>query len=157
MDGRGGHGGRGYSNGHKLILKNQVSLPHPWRNKIDNLLRKMRIDIMKEIKLAITNAISSQILEIAIAMATQIKTAITAEMSTAATDIMTLSHVELDEETELINQSSTTTNEETHSTPMEVDADPRKRKAPNDTKETTTTTTTNMITPTRNQRPQKHR
>ena len=154
MDGRGGHGGRGYSNGHKLILKNQVSLPHPWRNEIDNLLRKMRIDIMKEIKLAITNAISSQILEIAIAMATQIKTAITAEMSTAATDIMTLSHVELDEETELINQSSTTTNEETHSTPMEVDADPRKRKAPNDTEETTTT---NMITPTRNLRPQKYR
>ena len=90
-------------------------------------------------------------------MTPQIKTTITVEMPTDATNIMTLSPVELDEETELITQSLTMTNEETHPTPMEVDADPRKRKAPNDTKETTTTTTTNMITPTRNQRPQKHR
>ena len=35
-------------------------------------------------------------------MATQIKTAITAEISADATELMTLSQVELDEETELI-------------------------------------------------------
>ena len=88
-------------------------------------------------------------------METQIKTAITAEMSTAASNIMTQSHVELNEETELITQYPTKTNEETHSTPIEVDADCRKRKVSNDTKKTTTTT--NRITPTRNLRPQKHR
>ena len=42
----------------------------------------MRFDIMKEIKLAITTVISSQISEIAISMATQIKAAINTEMST---------------------------------------------------------------------------
>ena len=112
----------------------------------------MRIDIMTEIKLAITTAISSQISEIAIAMATQIKTAITAEMSIAATNILNLSPVELDEEMKLITQSPTMTNED--STPMEVDADLRKRKVTNDNEEATTT---NRITPTRNLRPQKHR
>ena len=110
----------------------------------------MRIDIMKAIKFAITTAISSQISESAIAMATQIKTAITTKMSTAATDIITLSPVELDEETELITQSPTITDEESHSTPMEVDVDPRKIKVPNDTEEAITT---NRITPTRNLRP----
>ena len=42
----------------------------------------MRVDIMKEIKLVITTAISSQISEIAKAMATEIQTAISMEMST---------------------------------------------------------------------------
>ena len=42
----------------------------------------MRVDIMKEIKLVITTAISSQISEIAKAMATEIKTAISMKMST---------------------------------------------------------------------------
>ena len=85
-------------------------------------------------------------------MATQIKTAITAEMSTAATDMLTLSPVELDEEIDLITQSPTMIN--TDSTPMEVDADPRKRKVPNDNEDAIIT---NRITPTRNLRPQKHR
>ena len=155
MGGRGGHGGRGYSDERNLIIKDSVPLLHPWRKEVDNLLRKMRIDIMEDIKLAITTAILSQISEIAIAMATQTETVITAEMSTAASNIMTQSHVELNEETELITQYPTKTNEETHSTPIEVDADCRKRKVPNDTKKTTTTT--NRITPTRNLRPQKHR
>ena len=67
---------------------------------------------------------------------------------------MTLSHVELDEEIELITQSTTMTNEHIHSTPMEVNADPRKKKIPNDTEEATTT---NRVTPTKNLRPQNHR
>ena len=93
MSGRRRQGDRGYGDRRKLILKDLVPLLHPWRNKVDNLLREMRIDIMKEIKLAITTAISSQLLEVAIAMSTQIKIAITAEMSTAATDMLTLSPV----------------------------------------------------------------
>ena len=109
---------------------------------------------MKEIKLAITTAITSQISEISIAMAPQIKTTITAEIPTDATNIMTLSPVELDEKTELITQSLTMSNAETHPTPMEVDADLRKRNVPNVTEEATIT---NRITPTRNIRPQNHR
>ena len=102
MSGRGEYGERGHSDGSRLVFKYPVPLLHPWRNEVDNLLREMRVDIMKEIKLAITTAITTQITERAIAMATQIKTAITAEISADATELMTLSQVELDEETELI-------------------------------------------------------
>ena len=73
-------------------------------------------------------------------------------MLTVTTDTLTLSPVELEEDIELITQSPTMTNEE--STPMKVDADPRKRKVPNDIEEATTT---NRIISTRNLRPQKHR
>ena len=51
-------------------LNEPVPLLHTWYNEVDNLIRDMRVDIMKEIKLAITTAISSQISEIAKAMAT---------------------------------------------------------------------------------------
>ena len=149
---RGGQGDREYSDRRKLILKDPVSLPHPWRNEVDNLLCEMRIEIMKEIKLVITTAISSQISKIAIAMATQIKTANTDEMSTATTEMLTLSPSELDEEIDLITQLPTMTNAE--STPMEVDTDPRKRKVPNDNEDALKT---NRITPTRSLRPQTHR
>ena len=142
----------GYSDRRKLVLKDKVPLPQPRRNEVDNLLREIRIDIMKEIKLAIITAISSQISEIAIAMATQIKTSITAEMLTAATDMLTLLSIELDEEIDLITQSPTMTNVD--STPMEMDADPQKREVPNDNEEALTT---NGITPTRNIRSQKYR
>ena len=91
MSGRRGQGDRGYNDRYNLILNDPVPLSHPWRNEVDNLIREMRIDIVKEKKLAITTAISSQISKIAIAMATQIKTIITAEMSTAATDMLTFS------------------------------------------------------------------
>ena len=74
----------------------------------------MRIDIMKDIKLAITTAILSQIYEIAIAMATQIKAAISTEMSTTTKDTMTLSPVELEEDLEPITQTPTRTNEDQH-------------------------------------------
>ena len=47
MGGRGGQGGRG-SDRSKSNLTEPVPLPHSWRNEIDNLIRDMRIDIMKE-------------------------------------------------------------------------------------------------------------
>ena len=112
----------------------------------------MRVDIMKEIKLAITTAISSQISEIAKAMATQIKEAISIEMSTTTKDNMTMSPVELEEELDPIPQSPKMNQEE--STPMEVDIDQRKRKVPTDIDDSTTN---HRITPSRNLRPQKHR
>ena len=74
------------------------------------------------------------------------------EMSTAATDTLTLSSVELDEERDSITQTPKMTNED--STPKKVDADLRKRKVPNDNEDAITT---NRITPTRNLRLQKHR
>ena len=45
--GSGGQGGR-RSDRSASILKEPVPLPHSWRNEIDNLIRDMRIDIMKE-------------------------------------------------------------------------------------------------------------
>ena len=69
MGGREGQGGRG-SDRSKSSLKIPVPFPYPWRNEVDNLIRDMRIDIMKEIKLAITTVISSQISETTKAMAT---------------------------------------------------------------------------------------
>ena len=74
------------------------------------------------------------------------------EISTTTKDTMTLFPVELEEDLNLITQSSTMTNEE--STSMDVDTDPRKRKVPNDIEETTIT---HRITPSRNLRPQKYR
>ena len=74
MIGRGGYGERGNSDGRRLIIKDPVPLPHPWRNEVDNLLRDIQIVIMREIKFVITTAITTQISEIAIAMTTQIKT-----------------------------------------------------------------------------------
>ena len=112
----------------------------------------MRIDIIKEIKLATTIAISSQISEIAKAMATQIKEAISIEMSTTTKDNMTMSPVELEEDLDSITQSPKMTNDD--STPIEVDTDQRKRKAPTDIEEPTTT---HRITSSRNLRLQKHR
>ena len=94
----------------------------------------MRVDIMKEIKLAITTAISSQIFEIAKAMATQIKEAISIEMSTTTKDNMTMSPVELEEDPDPITQSPKMTNED--SIPMEVDTDQCKRKVPTEIDET---------------------
>ena len=70
MSGRGGHGGRGNSDGHRRIINDPVPLSQQWRNEVDNLLREMRIDIMLEIKLVITTAITTPISEITIAMAT---------------------------------------------------------------------------------------
>ena len=151
MGGRERQGGRG-SDRSKSSLKEPVPFPYPWRNEVDNLIRDMRIDIMKEIKLAITTAISSQISEIAKAMATQIKEAISIEMSTTTKDNMTMSPVELEEELDPIPQSPKMNQEE--STPMEVDIDQRKRKVPTDIEDSTTN---HRITPSRNLRPQKHR
>ena len=82
MGKRGGQGGRGSSGRNKQTSKDPVPLPHPWRNEVNTLIREMRVDIMKEIKLVITTAISSQISEITKAMATEIQTAISMEMST---------------------------------------------------------------------------
>ena len=112
----------------------------------------MRVDIMKEIKIAISTAITSQISEIAKAMATQIKEAISTEMSTTIKDNMTMSPVELEEDLDPITQSPKMNQEE--STPMEVDIDQRKRKVPTAIDDSTTT---HRITSTRNLRPQKHR
>ena len=58
MGARGGQGGR-RSDRSKSSLMEPVPLPYPWRNEVENLIRDMRIDIMKEIILAITTAISS--------------------------------------------------------------------------------------------------
>ena len=85
-------------------------------------------------------------------MAIQIKEAISVKMPTTTNDNMTTSPVELEKDLDPIAQSPKMTNED--STPMEVDADLRKRKVTNDNEEATTT---NRITPTRNLRPQKHR
>ena len=112
----------------------------------------MRIDIMKEIELAITTAISSQISEIAKAMATQIKEEISIELSTTTKDNMTMSPMELEEDLDPISQSPKMNKED--STPMEEDIDQRKRKVPTDIEDSTTT---HRITPSRNLRPQKHR
>ena len=68
----------------------------------------MRVDNMKEIKLAISTAISSQISEIAKAMATQIKEAISIEMSTTTKDNMIMSPVELEEDGDSIFQVTST-------------------------------------------------
>ena len=149
--GRGGQGGRGYDRS-TSSLKEPVPLPHPWRNEVDNLIRDMRIDIMKEIELAITTAISSQISEIAKAMATQIKEEISIELSTTTKDNMTMSPMELEEDLDPITQSPKMNKED--STPMEEDIDQRKRKVPTDIE---ASTTTHRITPSRNLRPQKHR
>ena len=151
MGGRGGQGGRG-STGSKSSLKEPVPLPPIWCNEVDNLIRDMRVDIMKEIKIAISTAILSQISEIAKSMATQIKEAISTEMSTTIKDNMTMSPVELEEDLDPITQSPKMNQEE--STPMEVDVDQRKRKVPTDIDDATIT---HRITPTRNLRPQKHR
>ena len=97
----------------------------------------MRVDIMKEIKIAISIAILSQISEIAKAMATQIKEAISTEMSTTIKDNMTISPVKLEEDLDPITQSPKMNQEE--STPMEVDIDQRKRKVPTDIDDSTTT------------------
>ena len=72
----------------------------------------MRVDIMKEIKIAISTAITSQISEIAKAMATQIKEAISTEMSTTIKENMTMSPVELEEDLDPITQSPKMNQEE---------------------------------------------
>ena len=90
--GRGDMGGRGGQEGRKSRdisvsnLKDPVQLPHPWRNEVDNLIRKMHIDMMKEIKLVIITVISSQISKIARAMVSEIKTVISMEMSTTTNE-----------------------------------------------------------------------
>ena len=112
----------------------------------------MRIDIMEEIKIVITTAISSQIPEIARALATEIKTAMRTEMSISTNENMTLSPIDLAEDLDPITQTPTMTNEE--STPMKVDIDQRKRKIPTETEETTTP---NRITPARTLRTQRSR
>ena len=124
MGGIVGQGGRGSRDRSKSSLKDPVPLPHPWYNEVENLIREIRIDIMKEIKLVITTVISSQISEIAISMATKIKAAISTEMLTTTKDTMTLSTVEPEEDLDPITQIPTMTNEEC--TPMEMDTYPRK-------------------------------
>ena len=111
MGGRERQGGRG-SDRSKSSLKEPVPFPYPWRNEVDNLIRDMRIDIMKEIKLAITTAISSQISETTKAMATYIKEVIRMEMSTTTKDNMTMSPAELKEDLDSITQSPNMTNED---------------------------------------------
>ena len=61
--GRGEQGGNGYGAGSNHATSNTVQLPNPWRNEVHSMIREMRIDIMKEIKLVITTAISSQLSE----------------------------------------------------------------------------------------------
>ena len=62
------------------------------------MIREMKVDIMKEIKLVITTAISSQLSEIAKAMESEIKAAITMEVSTHIKESMNMSPIELEEE-----------------------------------------------------------
>ena len=154
MSWRGGYGGRWNNDGRRLVIKDPVPLPYPWRNEVDNLLQDMRINIIREIKPVITTIITIQISEIAIAMVTQIKTVITSDIVAEATEILNLSPVELDEEPEKITQSPMMNNDESQSTPMEEDTDPWKIKVPTATKETLTT---NKITRARDLQPQKHR
>ena len=80
--GRGGQGGKGYGAGSNHATSNTVQLPNPWRNEVHSMIREMKVDIMKEIKLVITTVISSQLSEIAKVMASEIKTAISMELST---------------------------------------------------------------------------
>lgn len=153
MSGRGGYSGRGTSNKPIIILKDPEQLLHPWSNEVDNLLHEIRLNTMREIKTVITNAITSQISELAIVIETQIIAAITADISADVTDTLTLSPVDLDEDLELIAQSPTIYIDVSQTTPMEVDTDPRKRKEPTASEEPLTTV---RVTPTRHLRPQKH-
>ena len=133
MGGRGGQGGRGYGGRSKHTSSDPVSLPNPWRNEVNTLIREMRIDIMKEIKIVITTAISSQFSENAKVMANEIKTAISMELSTHTNEPMNMSPIDLAEDLEPITQTPTMNND--NSTPMEVDTDQRKRKMTNETED----------------------
>ena len=112
----------------------------------------MRIDIMKEIKLVITTAISSQISEIAKAIATEIKTAISMEMSPHTNETMTISPIDLVEDLDPITQTPTMTNDDF--TSMDVDTDQRKRKITNENEDSATP---NRITPAITLRTQRSR
>ena len=112
----------------------------------------MRIDIMKEIKIVITTAISSQLSENAKAMANEIKTVISMELSTHTNEPMTMSPIDLAEDLEPITQTPTMNND--NSTLMEVDTDQRKRKMINENEDSEEP---NRITPARTLRPQRSR
>ena len=116
------------------------------------MIREMKVDIMKEIKLVITTAISSQLSEIAKAMASEIKTAISMELSTHINESMNMSPIELEEDLEPITQTPTKNND--NSTPMEVDPEQRKRKINTDNEDSEEP---NRITPARTLRPQRSR
>ena len=149
MSGRGGYGGQGHSDGRRLIIKESVPLPHQCKKRSRQLTSRNATRYNERDKLVITTTIIIQISETAIAIATQIKIANTAKISAEATDTLILSSVELNEEPEVITQSTMMNNDDPQSIPMEVDTDPRKRSVPTAIE---ITLTTNRITPTRNLR-----
>ena len=150
--GRGGRGGNGHGAGSNHASSNTVQLPNPWRNEVHSMIREMKADIMKEIKIVLSTTITSQLSEIAKAMANEIKAALNIDLSKTIKDAMNTPPTELDEDFEPITQTPTQTND--NSSPMEVDADQRKRKMNNDNEEPEEP---NMITPARNLRPQRSR
>ena len=145
--GGGGTNGRGYDRGYTQY---QPTTPSgDWRDTVKDMMTALQTNIMKEVQLSI----SAQIQELAMTLTTQVTNAIREGLSTQPNNIPDKdNNTEPENDIELITQESEPSKEDI--TDMDLEVEPRKRKARSTNQATDETT---VITPTRLSRQAKNR